>query len=65
MEYLSRLFAEGLESQEFTYHDEYTRCQGLHIFILCIMLKKTIFDKSFFSKIYSILLFIEDQKIKN
>jgi len=48
MEYLSRLFAESLESQEFTYHDEYTRCQGLHIFILCIMLKKTIFDKSFF-----------------
>lgn len=42
MEYSSRVFARGLESQEFTYPDEYTRRQGLHNFyrVLYITLER-------------------------
>lgn len=42
MEYSSRIFAEGLESQEFTYPDGYTRRQGLCNFyrILYITLER-------------------------
>lgn len=50
MEYSSRVFAKGLESQEFTYPDEYTRRQGLHNFyrISYITLERKKSSKPFF-----------------
>lgn len=64
MEYLSRVLAEGLESQEFTYPDEYTRCQGLHNFYFIYHAEEKIFDKPSFFEKYTLFSFLY-QKTKN